>query len=1181
MRRAMLIATMGVLLGSVPQLAQEFRATITGLVMDSSGAGVPSVPVQVRNVATNEIASAATDAQGNYTVPFLRPGTYSVQVEAAGFKKFSREGLVLNVGQTAAVNVTLEVGAVTEQITVTAETPLLETTKADRGTVIDRQRVHEFPLNARNPFMLSMLVAGVQYNGTLIYQRPFDNGAIADWSVNGSQNRNNEFLLDGAPNNAQAGGNNIAYVPPVDSVQEFKIQTTSYDAQYGKTGGGIINVSLKSGTNAFHGTAYEFARRNGWDANSFQNNARGAPRSGHFLDQYGFQVEGPVYLPKLWDGRDRTFFMVNYEDYREGTPNARTLSVPEPEMLDGNFGRLVDAQGRAITIYDPGTGRDVSGVWRRDAFPGNAIPASRMNPIARRILGFMPKPNTRTAGADYSSQNLFVAGGDNVARDDFYNLVVKIDQNLGDRHRVFFRHASNDRKEMGSDNGLPRGAVGEDGPLPHWRINDAYVLDWVATLKPTFLLNLRGSFTRYIAGDNRLGNLGFDKTTLGFPASLVSQLPHGAWFGRYEFENYVPLGNHLSVNYTNTVALHPTITYIRGPHSIKAGVDMRWVQYALKNAGQPFLLRSERNFTRADYTRQDALSGNAVASWLLGAPTSGRVDYNVFPIHLHKYYAPYFQDDWKLTRRLTLNLGVRLDFNQAADERYNRLNRGFDAQAVSPVDRLIDRGRFAGTPQLRGGMLFAGVNGVSRIASDLDKVNIQPRFGLAYQLTSRLVVRSGWGRYFHNPNNADLQSNGFSQASPLIASLDGGRTGIPNVISNPFPNGVELPPGSALGLQTFLGRGFSFVNSKFQLPYVNQFSFGVQYELPGSSKIEVSYVGSRTRKLQTDWSFNEYDLAFRRQCNLMEGGNPLFCDQRLPNPFQGLAPFAGTNHFTDATLARTQLARPYPHFTGLTQVYRNDGRLWYNSLQLTYETRFRSGPNLSAAYTLSKMIEESGFNDVQNMVLRRGLYISDRPHRLVIGGVYELPFGQGKRFLATSHRFWSRLLSGWENTVIFQWQSGQPWALPGNVLYVGEAKRDNIDWSAHQVFGVNPCVARWNDNGSITMQAFSTAAGCTGYNFLITPRFAPRFTSNRDSRLRLHAAPQADVSLNKMTQITERVKVQFRAEAFNITNTYLYYNGQFNNNPESAGFGSVIPSTLAFGSASFPRHLQLAVKVLW
>src|SRR5258708_1992211 len=255
---------------------QEFRATVTGRVVDPSNAGVPSAVVVIRNTGTNELATATTDGQGNYTIPFLKPGTYNLSAEAGGFKKVTQEKLTLNVGQTVAINLTLEVGAVTETLTVNAETPLLETANADRGLVIDAQRVREFPLNARNPFMLSLLTAGVNFNGNIIYQRPFDNGAIADWNINGSYDRNNEFLLDGAPNNGQAGNNNIALVPSVDAVQEFKIQTNSYDAQYGKTAGGIVNVSLKSGSNSLHGTAYEFARRIAWDANSFQNNARRA-----------------------------------------------------------------------------------------------------------------------------------------------------------------------------------------------------------------------------------------------------------------------------------------------------------------------------------------------------------------------------------------------------------------------------------------------------------------------------------------------------------------------------------------------------------------------------------------------------------------------------------------------------------------------------------------------------------------------------------------------------------------------------------------------------------------------------------------------------------------------------------------------------------------------------------------
>src|SRR5215471_1335898 len=274
--------------------AQEFRATVNGRVIDPSKAVIPNATVTVRNVETNETATVTTNSEGNYTVSFLKPGVYSITAEAPGFKKYTRDRQELQVSQTATIDMQLEVGATSEAVTVTSEAPLLDETKADRGNVIENRRVTELPLNARNPFMLSMLTPGITYNGPAIYQRPFDNGAIADWSINGGQNRNNEFLLDGAPNNSIQGGNNIAFVPPVDSVQEFKIVTNSYDAQYGRTAGGVINVSLKSGTNSLHGSVYEFARRKELDSNEYFFQVNNLAKPDHKLDQYGFVLDGPV-----------------------------------------------------------------------------------------------------------------------------------------------------------------------------------------------------------------------------------------------------------------------------------------------------------------------------------------------------------------------------------------------------------------------------------------------------------------------------------------------------------------------------------------------------------------------------------------------------------------------------------------------------------------------------------------------------------------------------------------------------------------------------------------------------------------------------------------------------------------------------------------------------------------------
>lgn len=1195
LRQALLNWIILLLLAS-SSIAQDFRATVTGRVTDKNGAALPNAQVNVKNLGTNEIVSANTSTEGNYRVPFLRPGMYSISVEAQGFKKSTRDNFELVISQVSTVDFALEPGNISEQVTVQGEAAVIETATADRGGVIDRQKVVELPLNARNPFMLGVLTAGVNFYGASIWQRPFDNGAIADWTINGSQLRGNEFLLDGAPNNGQAGGNNIAYVPPVDSVQDFKIMTNTYDAQYGKTTGGIINVNLKSGTNQLHGSIYEFMRREWLDANDFRLNAQGRPRPKHWLDQYGFQIEGPVYVPWLYNGKDKTFFMFNYEGYREGVPSPLTLSVPMPEMLQGDFSKLVDGAGRPITIYDPLTGRadaTAPGGWRRDPFPGNRIPTNRLNPIAQRILSFQPAANRNDPVAGYARQNLFLSPA---ATDAFFNYVFKIDQQFNANNRMYVRFAQNDRTEDRNTNGIFSGP-GQDGQQPFKRINDAFVVDHLATLSPTLILNFRASFNRFIEDGFGEGNVGFDKTTLGFSSNLVSQIPGIKSFGRYTFADYNSLGRFRGNNLTNTIATHPSFTWIRGSQTWRGGADMRWTQYITKNEGSPFLLTGTRGFTQSRFDQGDPNSGDSIASFLLGY-VGGQVDYNLFPTTLGKYYAPWFQNDWKMNRRLTINLGLRWDVNVAPNERYNRLNRGFDPNITNPANALIDRTKFPTLPQLKGGLNFAGVNGIDRIAADTDWNNFQPRLGFAYLLKDKLVMRGGWGLYFVNPNNDYLQFNGFQITTPVINSNDAGRTPIGNILSNPFPTGVAVPSGASGGASTFLGRGFNFVNPSFQIPYVHQFSFGFQYQLPGQAKLEVSYVGNRTLKLQTTRPFNEPDLAFRQQCNPLEGGNPVFCNALLPNPFQGLAPFAGTNHFTAPSLSRFQLARPYPHFPAFTEVTRNDGRIDYNSVQATFEKRATTGMNIISTYTFSKQIETWGFNDLQKNIKQRGLYLAHRPHRFTTGLVYQLPFGVGQKLLNVKNGFLSRIVSGWQSSLILQWQSGRPWDLNGNIQWINpDAYLKDISWKgADQVWALrtypdraNPavrsvCAARVNDNGSLSLQSYSAnLEGCSLANvdLIRVPNFAPRFTSFRSSTVRLHSPPSADLSFNKMTKITEKVGFQLRIEMFNFTNTYSYGSHHFNNNPDDRNFGSLFPRTAGNTAVAYPRHIQLAGKIIF
>ncbi len=1164
---------------SAPLAAQEFRATLTGRVLDPSEAPVGGASITVTNTGTNAVAATKTDAQGNYTVAFLVPGTYSIAVEAAGFKKALRNQVQLNVNQTATVPFRLELGTVSQEVTVSAEAPMLDASSADRGGLIDDEAVKEYPLNGRNPFMLSMLVVGVDFNGSLAYQRPFDNGATADWSINGSGNRNNEFLLDGAPNNAQAGGNNLAYVPPVDSVLEFKIQTNSYDAQYGKSGGGIVNVVLKSGTNRWHGAVYEFARRNALDANSFQNNARGAPKDGHYLDQYGVQLDGPLYLPKIYNGKNKTFFLFNYEGYREGSPQPLILSVPEPEMRDGDFSKLVDPQGRKITIYDPVTGRNVSGVWTRDPFPGNVIPKDRIHPIARKIVDYYPAANTRTAGAAYSQSNYFVSGGMNPATDHFYNLVFKFDHNFGHRNRVFFRQASNDRTEWRSTNGI-LDKPGAEGPLPLKRVNDAYVLDWVGTISPTMIFNARASFSRYVEGSRGDANANFDLATLGFPKSAYSQLPILGYFGMYRIDGYINLGRYFSNNATNTFAVHPSVSKVSGSRTTRSGLDMRWIQYSTQTSGDVFRLNSNKNFTQQVYNRGDELSGNALASWLLGTPSSGTANYAVLPIFLYKYFAPWVQHDWRALPRLTLNFGLRLDFNFAPNERFDRMNRGFDAEARSPVNDLIDRQAFPDFPVMCGGLRFAGVDGQPRTAADLYANTWQPRLGFAYALTRRTVIRGGWGRYYMNPNNDFQQTYGFSNSTSLSASTDSNRTGVAAKIENPFPK-VLTPEGSSQGLLTFVGRGFNFVTGNFKLPLMDQFSFGVQRAVSSRAKFEISYSASRGRDLQTTKGFNEVDdTSFRDRCNFMLGGNPSYCDQGLPNPFKNIASFEGTTFYTNNTVSRAQLLRPFPQFGAFTERMRNDGLSWYNSLQTVFNARTRQGINVIVNYTFAKNIQRSGFLDAQRNVMQQGLYDWDKPHRFVASMITQLPFGRGKRWLRSSNRFVTRLVSGWENTVIFQIGSGRPWALPQNIIYLKDARLP-YDWTGQRIQAIKPCVLRWNENNTVTMMPFSKDYGCTEANWLVVPRYNPRYEPNNDGRVRLQTVKMADVSLNKTTQIDERFRLQFRIEGFNIANSFFITREQFNNNAENPNFGSLIKAAVSAPNSNYPRQVQLGVKLIW
>jgi hypothetical protein len=1159
--------------------AQEFRATVKGQVTDTSQAALPGATVTVRNQETNEVATATTNNEGNYTIPFLRPGIYALTVEMSGFQKYTRSDMRLEVGQVAQINAQLGVGGVTESVNVSAEAPLLETSKADRGTVIDSHRIAELPLQSRSPMALAVLVAGINYNAQAIYLRPFDNGALADWSMNGGQNRNNEFMLDGAPNNANQGGNNIAYVPPADAVQEFKVQTNSFDAQYGRTAGGVVNMSLKSGTNNFHGTGYEYYRRKWLDANSFLLNARQTPKVQHYLDQYGLEIDGPVTLPGLYNGKNKTFFMFNGEKYREGTPAAQFSSVPTPAMKNGDFSNLRDAQGRLITIYDPATGRDVNGVWTRDPFPNNTIPADRINALAKTMLQYFPDPNCTTPGQPNWQQNLCY--NEHYNKDIFWNWVGKVDHNITSKDRVFVRWGKNERNEVRNTSAIRTGPA-QNGQLPLVRSNDAWVGDWVHIIGNGSVFNVRAGYTYYLEGSRSDYAFGFDTAKeFGWPANIVSQFPGsrsevGGMFPVFTFDQFVQLSRGFGPNTNKIYSVQPNISLTRGNHNVRSGLDFRVTNVFNQNYGNAGgQIDFNRNFTRSTLNSNSNLEGNAFAAFLLGAPSGGNVPVNAFPHYYWPFAAPWIQDDWRVTNRLTLNLGFRWDFNSPVHETQDRLNYAFDPSIANPVSAKV------GQPVM-GGITFVNVNGAPKTPWKFDWNNFQPRAGAAYQINTKTVLRAGYGRYFQNPT-AQSFGNGFSQSTTLISSNDGGRTPT-YALSNPFPNGIDQPPGSALGPLTFLGRGPSFSNPDFIVPEVHQFSVGMQRELPWKVSLEASYVGSRTLHMQSSWGgYNEPSAAFQAQCDITRGGSRSLCDQLLPNPFYQVPGFEGTTRFTNQTLSRFELARPYPAFGGFSMTERNDGKMWYDSAQFVANKRWAKGLTMNATYTwVPRWTEEgtnnggSAFVDDVSLQKNRGPYFAHRKHRVTASGVWEMP-GRDRKDLI------GYVLGGWSIAPMFVFQSGQPWDMP-NVDIAPGVNLDDVALTGKKegqfLYGVKPCVGNYNANtGNYDLQSYSVAYGCTQPYFLIRQAFQRRTSMFRYDEFRRPIYWEIDANLAKTTRITDRVRLQVRLEAFNLLNSPMYDERGYVTDTSSADFGRINRNNT--NQSNFQRFVQLGFRLTY
>jgi hypothetical protein len=1145
-----------------PATAQETRGSLSGIVSDTSGSIVPGTSLQLTNMETGVTLSTAANEAGLYRFLFLDPGKYKIVASISGFKTWERDNIQLSVAQAATLPVVLEIGSQTEKITVTAEAPLLEAEKSDRGMLIDNKKVVDLPINTRNPIMLAALSNGiVPTSGNTLDQKPFSNSADGSWSINGGIGSTVEFLLDGAPNNTIYNGvTTVANVPSVDAVQEFRVMTSTYDAQYGHTGGGAINISLKSGTNGFHGSGYEYLKRAQFNAAAFSDNAHGNPTPASGLDQYGFTIGGPIRVPKLYNGKDKTFFFFALEQYHEDQeyPSEKVGSVPTPAQRTGDFSNTRDNAGRLITIYDPLTGKDVGGKWVRTAFPGNVIPQDRINPVSKKILALYPLPNTLSAGSPDWQNNWY--SGDNIAKFNFKNVMARVDHNFSPRERVYARWSWSNFTQVRTANSIPGlGGDHRDGG----KYSNGGVVDSVTTINSNTIFDMRAALSYWT---ERIGppDFGFDATQWGWPESLVSQLTKRTLLPQISISGATTLGNassNITFEPTTTLSLQPNIVMIRGKQTIKAGLDYRVTRYTqYRPSADRATLNFDQGFTRSDYLTQDALSGNGMASMLLGYAASGSAGFTANPFFQWIYTAPWVQDDIKVSRKLTLNLGLRWDITSPVTERFNRMNRDFFAGTVNPISDKINQAKFPGY-KVYGGIGFVGQNGLPRSAFNPDNNNFQPRIGAAYALNSKTVLRGGWAIFYVPPTDSGLTS-GFSQNTPFVATQDSNKTPF-NTISDPFPTGLIAPSGAAAGMSTFLGQGITFANPAARNPYVHQFSFGIQRELPGQMSVEASYVGSRTMSAYVSNSIDSLSLSNLALGDPTKGGDPNYLNAQVPNPFEGLLPGTTIN---GATVARNQLLRPFPEFTGVTITDTNAGKIWYNSLQVALQKRYRHGLTFTANYTNSKNIQATSYLNAQDPEPTRVLTAFDRPQRLAFAPSYELPFGKGKPLLNTGNRVLSRLVGGWQVLVNTVFQSGAPMGIPSSVWVIGDPHLENPTWD--RLFKTGYIDA----NGAVR----NVLPGEQPV-FVVRPPNTLQTTPARWGNLRDRWATTYDASMIKNTRIREGMSCQFRLEAFNATNTAVFSSDP-NLTPTSTNFGKIIRDN---GQSNAPRSLQFGFRFMF
>ncbi|HTM49923.1 MAG TPA: TonB-dependent receptor [Bryobacteraceae bacterium] len=1119
---------------SLPLAAQDARGTIVGRVTDASSAIVPGADVRATNVATGVVASGKANDAGNYSLPYLVPGIYTVTTETAGFRKFVRENVQIRVGETVELNIQMATGDVAETIDVRAETPLLSTAEASLGQVVDERRILDLPLFSGNAMEFALLAPGTTNGTDMRLRKAAFNNAPSQFSTDGSGLFNNEFTIDGVTNTFSDSINvRVAFSPPQASIGEFKVQTSAFDASLGHTTGSVVNISTKGGTNDLHGSAWWWLRHSALDTPDIFQNRSGAQLAVYQDNRYGASAGGPVLVPKVYNGKNKTFWFFTWEANKFGSPAPITSTVPRAAWRNGDLSDLLRL-GANYQIYDPGTIQAAAGGrFSRQPFPGNIIPANRIDPIARKILDLYPLPNQ--AGTTDGRNNYFTSGK---ALEDYWTTIGRFDHAFSEKDRMFVRVHRDFWQEDKN-----RNFANDVNGLILNRINRGIALDEVHIFNANLVLNFRYGMAQQEFPEHRVSQ-GFDLASLGFAPAFVGLFPSGKTAvpnvsaGSLTTLSGSESGDGVAASLSHTFT--GNFTLLKGDHDLRFGPEFRLYRVFSDrhSTDDSPALSFNSLWGRGPSDNSPAPPvGGELTALLLGIPGGSATRSGSFA-QQDKYIAFYVQDDWKITRKLTLNLGLRIEHESPVTERFNRSATWFlgdqanpiAAQAIANYSRSPIPELPAANFRVNGGLTFAGAGGNPREFWDGPALGWMPRLGLAYQLAPRTVLRTGYGIFYGSIGSFKTSSNlaGFTQSTPIEATNDNGLT-FKTRLSNPLPNGLLAPLGPAGGLETNLGQSITYFGKSRKLPYAQRWSFGLQQELPASFMVEASYVGNRGTRLPVNRNINFLPAKYLSTSPIRDQPTIDFLGAQFPSPFFGLNP-----QYTSSTAARSSLLLPYPQFGNVT--YSDPaGYSWYHSLQSRMEKRFSRGFTLQMSYTWSKAMDASTFLNPSDPSPYESLADIDRGHRITGSGIWELPFGKGRRFGTHMPRVLDLFAGGWQLSGAWQRQSGQPigW---GNLIVAGDSTRlalpsdqRNADrWFATEVFN-----RRSQDQLASNLRTFPLRFG----------------------NVRLDSQRRWDFSVNKSFVITERVKTRFRIDSFNALNEPVLRGPD--TNPTSTTFGRV------------------------